>query len=373
MSIHKRTDVGRKGKPHQVKWDDENGRQRSASFRTEKEAKLFQAEVITSKARGTYINPDTAKITVAEWAETWMSGYARRYGSRKSARTHLNHIVGGSLGPMTLASVRPSHINAWTASLAAPSERKPTGYAQSFIAATYRRFNQIMTAAVDDGILIKNPCNRGTAQKGGKKVCYVATTEQVWQLYFAMPEDLRAAVLLGAFAGLRIGEVSGLRPEDVDPLDLSLMPTIQWPTDPGDPDSTDLKTPGSHRPVEIPADLAGELLAAALAGDGSTLLRNQWGDPATPKCIQRHFDVARLVVPGLPVKSTGKPAFRFHDLRHYFASALIADPEMNILEVAARMRNTPNETLRTYGHLLPRQDRSRAAMEKRMAVREQIQ
>src|ERR1700758_3177046 len=34
--------------------------------------------------------------------------------------------------------------------------------------------------------------------------CYVATTEQVWALYDAVPDHLRAAVLLGAFTGLRV-------------------------------------------------------------------------------------------------------------------------------------------------------------------------
>ena len=44
----------------------------------------------------------------------------------------------------------------------------------------------------------------------------MATTEQVWALHDAMPEHLRSAVLLGAFAGLRVSEVSGLRLVDVD-------------------------------------------------------------------------------------------------------------------------------------------------------------
>lgn len=44
----------------------------------------------------------------------------------------------------------------------------------------------------------------------------MATTEQVWAIYDAMPDHLRVAVLLGAFAGLRISEVAGLRVADVD-------------------------------------------------------------------------------------------------------------------------------------------------------------
>ena len=44
----------------------------------------------------------------------------------------------------------------------------------------------------------------------------MATTEQVWAIRDAMPEHLRVAVLFGAFAGLRLAEVAGLRVADVD-------------------------------------------------------------------------------------------------------------------------------------------------------------
>ena len=50
----------------------------------------------------------------------------------------------------------------------------------------------------------------------GKQKIYVATTEQVWAIHDAMPEHFRVAVLLGAFAGLRVAEVSALRVSDVD-------------------------------------------------------------------------------------------------------------------------------------------------------------
>jgi integrase len=50
----------------------------------------------------------------------------------------------------------------------------------------------------------------------GKQRPYVATTEQIWELHDAIPERYRAAVLLGAFAGLRVAEACGLRVADVD-------------------------------------------------------------------------------------------------------------------------------------------------------------
>ena len=69
-------------------------------------------------------------------------------------------------------------------------------------------------------------------------------------------------------------------------------------------------------------------------------------------------------MPGLP------PDFRYHDLRHYFASLLIASGA-DVKVVQARLRHaSAKTTLDTYGHLWPDSDDStRAAIEAVMAAR----
>jgi integrase len=71
-------------------------------------------------------------------------------------------------------------------------------------------------------------------------------------------------------------------------------------------------------------------------------------------------------VPGLP---TG---FRFHDLRHYFASLLIADG-LDVKTVQARLRHaSAKTTLDVYGHVWPDKDEaSRAAVAAAMSARAQ--
>ena len=66
---------------------------------------------------------------------------------------------------------------------------------------------------------------------------------------------------------------------------------------------------------------------------------------------------ARVEIEGLPA------GFRFHDLRHYFASLLIASG-LDVKTVQARVRHaSAKTTLDTYGHLWPdRDESSRAAV-----------
>src|SRR5450756_3220882 len=92
---------------------------------------------------------------------------------------------------------------------------KAESRATSYVYATYRRLAQIMGDAVQDGIIPRSPCSRKTSPGGGSQRPYVATTEQVWALYDVMPEHMRPALLLGAFAGLRTAETCALRVSDV--------------------------------------------------------------------------------------------------------------------------------------------------------------
>ena len=159
---------------------------------------------------GTYVDPKTARTTVADWCETWLAGYAtRRPRTVRQAQVHVAQIT-AAFGPMPLSMVRPSAVRSWTVEL------KADGLADSYVYALHSRLSQLMSDAVHDGLPARNPCSRRTSPGAGGQRPYVATTEQVWALHDTVAEHLRTAVLLGAFVGLRTAEAVGLRVEDVD-------------------------------------------------------------------------------------------------------------------------------------------------------------
>ena len=82
------------------------------------------------------------------------------------------------------------------------------------------------------------------------------------------------------------------------------------------------------------------LLAEAIQlGDGRFLASDQWGNPAGPWTIERAIRACRDTA-GLPND------FRFHDLRHYFASLLIASG-LDVKVVQARLRHASAKTTST--------------------------
>jgi integrase len=186
---------------------------------------------------------------------------------------------------------------------------------------------------------------------------YVATTEQVWALHDAMEERYRAAILLGAFAGLRIGEACGLRVADVDFMRGVIHPAVQYPAEP-------LKTDMARTPIPIPASLARQLSAHVARYRAGTLLSAPRGGRVDPRRLQRALERARVTVEDLPGE------FRYHDLRHYFASLLIASGA-DVKLVQARVRHaSAKTTLDTYGHLWPDTEEStRAAIDAVVSAR----
>lgn len=326
-----------------ARYVDNAGREHTRTFDRKVDAQQWLESQLAALLRGDHVAPKDAKLTVGEWCDKWLAGYGtRRKSTVRQAEVHIK-IIKAHFDCVPLSAVKPSDVRAWTAAL------KAEGRADSYVYALYSRLSQLFTDAVHDGIVARNPCSRRTSPGMGKQRPYVATTKQIWALYDAVPAGVRPAILLGAHAGLRLAEAAALRVEDVDFATGLVLPTVQWVDEP-------LKSEKSRTPIPIPKEMAHLLAEAVRAGNGRTLVDDEWGNPAGPWTIERAVRAARERV-GLP------DGFRFHDLRHYFASLLIASG-LDVKVVQARLRHaSAKTTLDTYGHLWPdRDDTSRAAV-----------
>ena len=331
-----------------ARYRDDAGKEHARHFERKVDAQAWLDDQTAKLVAGLHVTPRQARTTVGEWCDTWLDGYrGNRASTVRQAEVHIARIR-AAFGDMQLGAVRPSHVRTWCAQLAAE------GLADSYVYALHARLSQLYADAMHDGLVAKSPCSRRTSPSAGKQRPYVATTEQMWALHDAMPEHLRPAVLLGAFAGLRLAEACGLRVADVDFMRGVISPAVQYPTEP-------LKTETSRTLVPIPQSLALELSRHVRA---DTMLTDLYGHQLAPWTLERAIRSARAKVPGLP------PTFRYHDLRHYLASMLIASGA-DVKVVQARLRHaSAKTTLDTYAHLWPDADEStRAAIDAVMAAR----
>jgi integrase len=330
---------------YRARYRDSTGKEHLKRFALKRDAQRWLDTETSKLQTGTWVAPRTAKMTMTEWCTTWLAGYAaRRPNTVRQARVQVAKIS-DAFGDRRLDSIRPSEIRSWLVEL------KEAGHADSYIAVLHTRLSQILSDAVHDGVLGRSPASRRTSPRTGKPRPYVATTGQVWALHDAIPERYQAAILLGAFAGLRVAEVCGLRVQDVDFIRGVIHPVQQWPAE-------ELKTEISRTPIPIPHDLALMLSAHVERFSTAWVMTNEAGRQLHPQDIRRVIRDVRGQVQGLP------NGFRFHDLRHYYASLLI-NAGLDVKVVQARLRHaSAKTTLDTYGHLWPDSDETtRAAVE----------
>ena len=346
MSVKRRPD----GK-WRARYRDHAGKEHAKHFSTKHAAQTWERAELAKLDRGTWIDPKRSRLTIGEWCDTWLEGYkTRRASTYRQAATHVK-LIRSKFGSRQLGTIRPSEIRSWMSDLQA------AGRAPSYVYAIHGRLSQLFTDAVHDGLVAKSPTSRRTSPPAGKQRPYVATTDQVWGLHDALPDGLRPVVLLGAFAGLRVAEIAALRVSDVDFMRGIITPAIQYPSEP-------LKTEESKNAIPIPQELALMLNRIPAKWGSSTLVVGDIGRPISPYTIETHWIRARATIEGLP------EGFRIHDLRHYYASLLIA-AGLDIKTVQARLRHaSAKTTLDTYAHLWPDKDESaRAAVADVLAAR----
>ena len=252
----------------------------------------------------------------------WLVGYrVRRKSTVRQAEVHLK-LIKAHFGATPMSSVRPSDVRGWTAML------KAEGRADSYVYALHSRLSQLFTDAVHDGIVARNPCSRRTSPGTGKQRPYVATTEQVWALHDALPAHHppgHPARRVSPGCGSPRRAVCGSTTSTS--CAASSRRRSSGPTEP-------LKSDISRTPIPIPSELA---LVLARSGRRRQAASDRCTNAEVAGCPVRGRSSAPSARP--VSRCVGLPdGFRFHDLRHYFASLLIASG-LDVKVVQARVRH----------------------------------
>jgi integrase len=167
---------------------------------------------------------------------------------------------------------------------------------------------------------------------------------------------------LCAFAGLRLGEAAGLRGEDIDFLRRTLTVTRQVQR--AGRGQVEVRPPkyGSERVVFLAPGLV-EMLAAHIAGQdagGGWMFTGEGDQPPHQNTVGHRWRTATT--------AAGVSGLRLQDLRHFYASGLIASGCDVVTVQRALGHSSATTTLSTYSHLWPSaEDRTRAAAQALLA------
>lgn len=371
-----------------VQWETESGRRQSKSFATRDEAEKNYAAIKADLYRGVYIDPELGKITLQEYAEQWLASRDHAALSAEGTRGRLEKHVYPHLGHIPLRKIRPTTIQTWTKGLAATKsehDRSKAGEPPRMLAGTTRErifanVASILQAAVDDGIIARNPAKVGTVIKPKKdtKAAIPWSRERIIAVERNLPDRWKPIIALGTGQGLRRGEMFGLDPEaDIDWLAREVHVRRQVLVLAGNRLVFSLPKYEKTRVVPLSPYVAAQL-SAYIQKYPPREVTLPWkhadGPPVTAKLLFTSRE-GKATNGNYVGQKVWRPACRaagfeptnrdgFHVLRHTYASVLL-DAGESIVTVAEHLGHAdPSFTLKTYGHLMPDSaDRSRAAID----------
>ncbi len=204
-----------------------------------------------------------------------------------------------------------------------------------------------------DRLIAASPCVRVALPKRASSKVVPLGVVDVEGLAAAVPERYRALIVFAAGMGLRQAECFGLTVDRVDFLRRAVRVDRQLvAVRAGVPEFGPPKSMAGFRTVPMP-EVICTVLAAHLArygpGPGGVVFSNTVGNPLWRSTVNEMWHRAGTQS-GLPRWAT------FHDLRHFYASLLIAKG-CSVKAVQSRLgHQSAMETLDTYGHLWPDSD-----------------
>ena len=330
-------------------------------FATKEEANAWLDAKNTEIRAGRWIDPAGRKLKFSEWAELWKTTTVDlRPSTRERDLGYLNRYVLPTFGHQSIGKIDYMAVSKWVAEMLDPGpkpwwdvDNEPDRPRRPLSASTVTKAGQvmgkIMAMAVRAGKISSNPCEGIKLPRIERREMRFLNTAEVDQLARAIDPAFRAVVYLGAFGGLRAGELFGLRRDRVDVLRrrVDICETVVEVAGllyVGPP-----KTRAGHRIVPLP-----QIAVDALVEH----IRTHPGDPSDYVFSAPHGGPVRLAswrsrFWNPAVKASGLAHLRSHDLRHTAVALWIA-AGASPKEASVRAGHTSvSFTLDRYGHLYP--------------------
>ncbi|WP_182881728.1 tyrosine-type recombinase/integrase [Microbispora sp. H10949] len=317
------------------------------TFATEREADRWLALKEAEIHRGEWSSPDAGMVPFEVYAKQWVDDRVLKPRTEDLYRSLLkNHLV-PFFGNRRLADIREADVRRWR-------KERLRVVGQSTVAKAYTLLKAIMSTAVDDEEIRRNPCRIRGAGTPDTPEREVIPLTKVVEILDAIPERYRALVLLATFTTLRWGELAGLRRTHLD-LEAGVVRVVGAlaELDGGKLLDDTPKSRAGRRVVAIPHELLPQLREhverySDKAADGWVFIGPK-GARLRRSSFRRTWNKTRTAV--------GLPDLHFHDLRHV-GNTLAAANGASLKELMARMGHSSTRAALIYLHAT--QDRDQA-------------
>jgi integrase len=325
-----------------------DGRRFSVYGRTETEVRQKLAELERQLAIGQL--PPLGGLTLQQLCERWLETERKRWKPRTlhDYQRLLERFVYPAIGSVRLSKLTPDRL-----------QRLFDAVPGRAASQTYRVLHRCFAVAIRWGYLAENPCNRVVSPPYQPPAVELPDADALAKLFWHCLEsgdDYANMVGLALLTGLRLGEITALRWDDVD-LEagrLSVVRAGQWIA--GQWVETEPKSKAGRRVVFV-----GELGIRLLKRQKAVVARRKlqagpaWQEHGLvfPRTDGRPLSPDRVSAAMRRLcKAAGIPRLHFHGLRHGAASlALLAG--IPLPDVSQRLGHADVAiTARTYSHAI---------------------
>lgn len=329
-------------------------RQKTERFHgSKRQAEARLRQLLKEIDDGEYLRPNS--ITVGKYLQDWFASkkHDLRPNVAEGYETMLRLHIVPHLDKIPLQKLAPITIKNFYAAMLENGRVGGGGLSTRTVRYIAMILKQALAEAVTLGLLKKNPAENVSPPRLMQRQMHAMTEEEVAKfLSAARGTRFEPLFRLVLSTGLRKGEVLALRWRDVD-FERNLLRVertlakvrggiiFQAP-----------KTHASRRVLPLPPSIV-DVLRLRRPSDGcgvpseSLIFSTKTGKPISPDTLEKKYFKPLLKKAGLPND------MRFHDLRHTYATSLLATG-LNPRVVAARLGHTdPGFTMRVYGHVIP--------------------
>jgi hypothetical protein len=327
------------------------------TFRTKKMAQVWLAEQQTLIAQGKWAPTQQSQTEMfKDFAERHIqlqtSGKGKAlHGSTKALYTRLLNNDLKDFHELEVPSVTSKNVEEWW--LGKSSSGKLTTASKA-----YKLLHATMNRALADGIISTNPCRvRGAHTATTGKDLYLPTVEEVGVLALTIVPELKAAIVLASYGGLRFGEWTALTREDVELIQskdgsfFRVRVTKAFSKIGNRIELGDTKSKAGVREIDLSSQLtpliAEHLISYAGQGKTGLLFTTSTNAPISHHYFIKRFNNAKTL--------TGLRELTPHALRHFGATEKVR-LGINFADLRKWLGDSTNHAALGYVHAAPNQD-----------------
>jgi integrase len=321
-----------------------NGKDCTKTFRVFEDAKNYKKRIEGEEQAGLVIDPKGGERLFGPYADAWLDhrlvkGKPLTPTTRQGYKALMRRHITPAFDATKLRQITPERVRKWHTEVTAKSQDQG--------AKSYRLLRAILTTAVSDELIARNPCTIKGAGIEQARERPMVETKTVLALADAILPRLHCLVLLAGLGGLRAGELLGLQRRDIDPLHNTVTVARQAHEITGQGRViTTPKSDAGNRELQMPEfvmeALETHLKSYVATAPDSPVFTRKTGLPLRRQDLSHEWSDACTAV--------GIKGVTIHDLRHHALTVVARDPNVTTRELMAYGGHSSSVAALRYQH-----------------------